>query len=611
MPAASCSTKIHVLPGDVVSRIAAGEVVERPAAVVKELLENSLDAGGLHITVDVKDGGLTLIRVTDDGEGISRADLPLAFERHATSKLRSDRDLASVTTMGFRGEALPSIASVSHVLVTTATKQDITVGSQFTLVAGGVGSIVDAPAVPGTRIEVSNLFFNQPARRKFLKSATTEFSHISHVVQLAGLAWPSVHFRLTHNGQEILNYPAVTTDRDRILQVYRPAFLDRTIEVRGRIAGMSIRGVMVNPLHARSSKTPQELFVNRRPIRNGTVFHAIVDGYGSFLSKGHHPTFVFFLDIEPDRLDVNVHPTKKEVRFADTEALHQLVRQTVRHALDGSEQKVVLGLTQGGASQTISEPIPTALRQVDLLSGARQTGLIPTTGRDSRITMKDTVTLSGMVEGSQVAFAHEPVAMYQRAEKPDVVPFGQILRTYLVAQVGDELQVIDQHTAHERVLFQRLWRDWQSREISSQPLLIPEPVELPAAQSLLLLKRSDDLEKLGLLIEPFGTTAVAIRGVPVGLGKVDAAVLVQDLLEDLTEWDQASSLELRVQPVLASMACHGAVRAGRTLTLPEIEQLIHDWVQEGLIMTCPHGRRTAFRLSTDELAQLFGRVGWS
>jgi DNA mismatch repair protein MutL len=611
MPAASCSTKIHVLPGDVVSRIAAGEVVERPAAVVKELLENSLDAGGLHITVDVKDGGLTLIRVTDDGEGISRADLPLAFERHATSKLRSDRDLASVTTMGFRGEALPSIASVSHVLVTTATRQDTTVGSQFTLVAGGSGSVVDAPAVPGTRIEVSNLFFNQPARRKFLKSATTEFSHISRVVQLAGLAWPSVHFRLTHNGQEILNYPAVTTDRDRILQVYRLAFLDRTIEARGRIAGMSIRGVMVDPLHARSSRTPQELFVNRRPIRNATVFHAIVDGYGSFLPKGHHPTFVLFLDIEPDRLDVNVHPTKKEVRFADTEALHQLVRQTVRHALDGSERKVVLGLTQGGASQTIPESLSTAVRQVDLLSGSRQAGLIPATGRDSRIMMNDTETLSGIVEGSQVAFAHEPVAMYQRAEKPDIVPLGQILRTYLVAQVGDELQVIDQHTAHERVLFQRLWRGWQSREIPSQPLLIPEPVELPAAQSLLLLKRSDDLEKLGLLVEPFGATGVAIRGVPVGLGKVDAAVLVQDLLEDLTEWDRASSLELRVQPVLASMACHGAVRAGRTLALPEIQQLIHDWVQEGLIMTCPHGRRTAFRLSTDELAQLFGRVGWS
>jgi len=610
MLAASCSAKIHVLPGDVVSRIAAGEVIERPAAVVKELLENSLDAGGLHVTIDVKDGGVTLIRVTDDGEGISRADLPLAFERHATSKLRSDQDLALVTTMGFRGEALPSIASVSHVLVTTATRQD-TVGSQLTLVAGAGRAIVDAPAVPGTRIDVSNLFFNQPARKKFLKSATTEFSHISHVVQLAGLAWPSVHFRLTHNGQEILNYPAVTADRDRILQVYRQAFLDRTIEVRGRIAGCSMRGVMVDPLHARASRTPQELFVNRRPIRNATVFHAVMDGYGSFLPKGHHPTYVLFLDLEPDRFDVNVHPTKKEVRFAETEALHQLVRQSVRHALGGPERKVVLGLTQAGLSQTIPEFAPTAGRQTSSSGYFHPAPLTATLRQDARNKVSDTVPLSGTVEGNQLAFAHEATAAYQQAERPGIVPLGQILRTYLVAQVGDELQVVDQHTAHERVLFQRLWREWQSRDIPSQPLLIPEPIELSAAQNTLLLKRRDDLEKLGLLIEPFGTTAVAIRGVPVGLGKVDAAVLVQDLLDDLIEWDTASSLELRVQPVLASLACHGAVRAGRTLALPEIQQLIHDWVQEGLIMTCPHGRRTAFRLSTDELAKLFGRVGWS
>jgi DNA mismatch repair protein MutL len=470
---------------------------------------------------------------------------------------------------------------------------------------------VDAAAVPGTRIDVSNLFFNQPARKKFLKSTTTEFSHISHVVQLAGLAWPSVHFRLTHNGQEILNYPAVTADRDRILQVYRQAFLDRTVEVRGRIAGLSIRGVMVDPVHARASRTPQELFVNRRPVRNATVFHAVMDGYGSFLPKGHHPTFVLFLDIEPDRLDVNVHPTKKEVRFAETEALHQLVRQSVRHALGGSERKVVLGLTQAGLSQTVPEFTPTAGRQTASSGDSHPAVLISTRRQDSRNSVSDTVSLSGTVEGNQLAFVHEAAAAYQQAEKPGIVPLGQILRTYLVAQVGEELQVVDQHTAHERVLFQRLWREWQSRSIPSQPLLIPEPIELSAAQSTLLLKRRDDLEKLGLLIEPFGATAVAIRGVPVGLGKVDAAVLVQDLLDDLTEWETASSLELRVQPVLASLACHGAVRAGRTLALPEIQQLIHDWVQEGLMMTCPHGRRTAFRLSTDELAKLFGRVGWS
>ena len=610
MPAASCSAKIHVLPNDVVSRIAAGEVVERPAAVVKELLENSLDAGSLHITIDVKGGGLALIRVTDDGEGISRIDLPRAFERHATSKLRSDRDLASVTTMGFRGEALPSVASVSRLLVTTASRPDM-VGSQLTLVAGAGSSIVDAPAVPGTRIEVSDLFFNQPARKKFLKSTTTEFSHISHVVQLAALAWPSVHFRLTHNGQEIFNYPAVTADRDRILQVYRPAFLDRTIEVRGRTAGLSIRGVMVDPVHARSSRTPQELFVNRRPIRNATVFHAVMDGYGSFLPKGHHPTFVLFLDIEPDRLDVNVHPTKKEVRFAETEALHQLVRQSVRHALAGSERAVVLGLTPAGLSQMGSEFALTAERETASFLDSRPASLISSRVQDSQVNARDVESLSGIVEGNQLAFAREAAAPYQGAEKPDIVPFGQILRTYVVAQVGEELQVIDQHTAHERVLFQRLWRGWQSRDIPSQPLLIPEPIELSAAQSTELIKRLDDLEKLGIFIEPFGATAVAIRGVPVGLGKVDAGVLVQDLLDDLTEWDSASSLEMRVQPVLASLACHGAVRAGRALSSLEIHQLIHDWVEEGLIMTCPHGRRTAFRLSTDELAKLFGRVGWS
>jgi len=610
MPAASCSAKIHILPGDVVSRIAAGEVVERPAAVVKELLENSLDAGALHITIDTKDGGLTLIRVADDGEGINRTDLPLAFERHATSKLQSDRDLASVTTMGFRGEALPSIASVSHVLVTTATRED-TVGSQFTLVAGVGSAIVDAPHMPGTRIDVSNLFFNQPARKKFLKSSTTEFSHISHAVQLAGLAWPSVHFRLTHNGQEVLNYPAVTADRDRILQVFRQGFLDRTIEVRGRTGGLSIRGVMVDPIHARSSKLPQELFVNRRPVRNATVFHAVMEGYGSFLPKGSRPTFVLFLDIEPDQLDVNVHPTKKEVRFAETEALHQLVRQSVRHALGGFEQKVLSGVTPSGLSQTVQGFSPTAERQTSSLLDSHPAVSISAPRQDFRTIGCDTVSLSGIAEGSQLAFAHEADAAYRLAEKPDIMPFGQILRTYLVAQVGEELQVIDQHTAHERVLFQRLWRGWQSREMHSQPLLIPEPIELSAAQSMLLLKCSDDLEKLGLLIEPFGATAVALRGVPVGLGKVDAAVLVQDLLDDLTEWDSASSLELRVQPVLASLACHGAVRAGRALALPEIQQLIHDWVQEGLIMTCPHGRRTAFRLSIDELAKLFGRVGWT
>jgi DNA mismatch repair protein MutL len=601
MPAIGCVAKIHVLSGDVVSRIAAGEVIERPAAVVKELIDNSVDAGSRHVSIDIKEGGLGLIRVTDDGEGMSRVDLPLAFERHATSKLRSDRDLVSITTMGFRGEALPSIASVSNVLVTTATRQD-TVGAQLILRGGVAQPIVDAPSVPGTRIEVTELFQHQPARKKFLKSPATEFSHISHVVQQAALAWPSVHFRLIHNGQDVLNYPVATSDRDRILQVYRPVFIDHTVEVRGRIAGLAVTGYVIDPVHARASKQPQDVFVNRRPVRNATVFHAVTDGYGSFLPKGYYPTFVLFVDIDPDRIDVNVHPTKKEIRFAETETVHRLVRYAIRHGLGGEERRTVLGLGQPAAHR-----VPLDLEGAAMAQDGESAGTVRTT-LESGPGLPSEVSFS---EGSQLVIAENSAQPYQRADEAEIVPLGQLHRTYLVAHVGHELQVIDQHTAHERVLFERLWRNWQAREAPSQPLLIPEPVELSAQQSTLLRQHLSQLERVGLLIEPFGSSAVAICAVPTGIGKVDAIALVQDLLDDLKEWDTVSALDVRVRPVLASLACHGAVRAGRAMASQEIRELIRDWVEEGLIMTCPHGRRTAFRLSTDELDKIFGRTGWS
>jgi len=592
MATTGCSATIQVLPGDVVSRIAAGEVIERPAAVVKELVENSLDAGSTRISVDVKDGGLSLIRVTDDGRGMSRVDLPLAFERHATSKLRSDRDLSSVRTMGFRGEALPSIASVSRVTVQSAMKGD-GVGASLILVGGAAQPLADAPPVPGTKVEVTELFHNQPARKKFLKSVPTEFAHISHVVQQASLAWPAVHFRLTHNGQEVLNYPAVASDRDRMLQVYRPAFLDRTIEIRGRVPGCAISGVAIDPLHAKASKQPQDLFVNRRPVRNATVFHAVTEGYGSFLSKGSHPTFVLFLEIDPDRIDVNVHPTKREIRFAETEPVHHVVRHAVRHALGGPERTMVLAPTAASAATGVD----TSTKREPTAVPLRPSGPV-------------NAPATGSIDATQLSLAQETAARYE-ASASSIIPFGQILRRYLVVQVEQELQVIDQHTAHERVLFQRLRRKWEQRELASQPLLIPEPVELSPAQCTLLHAHLGDLERLGLHLEPFGQQAMVIRAVPVGVGKLDAAAFVQDLIEDLTEWDKTASLEARLQPVLATLACHSAVRAGRAMALPEIRQLVQDWVDEGLIMTCPHGRRTAFRLSTDELDKLFGRVGWT
>ena len=605
MSATGCATKIQVLSKDVASRIAAGEVIERPAAVVKELIDNSVDAGSHLIAIDIKGGGLGLIRVTDDGEGMSRVDLPLAFERHATSKLRSDRDLVSITTMGFRGEALPSIASVSDVIITTATRQDA-IGAQLTLRGGVAQRVADAPAVPGTRIEVTDLFRHQPARKKFLKSLATEFSHISHVVQQAALAWPSIHFRLIHNEEDVLNYPATTSDRDRILQVYRPTFLDHTVEVRGRIAGLAVNGYVIDPVHARASKQPQDLFVNRRPVRNATVFHAITEGYGSFLSKGHYPTFVLFVNIDPDRIDINVHPTKKEIRFAETDAVHRLIRHTIRHALGGEERKTVLGLGQPAAPRVLVDR-----QHADVTPDEPPAAL---GGGPIGATLRSGPGLSSEVppsEGAQLVMSENTAEPYQRAAEVEIVPLGQLHRTYLVAQVGRELQVIDQHTAHERVLFERLWRNWQAREIPSQPLLIPEPVELSAQHGTLLRKHLGELERLGLMIEPFGASAVAICAVPSGIGKVDGIALVQDILDDLREWDSVSSLDMRVRPVLASLACHGAVRAGRAMASEEIRELIRDWLQEGLIMTCPHGRRTAFRLSTDELDKIFGRAGWS
>ena len=598
MDIVSSAGKIQVLPGDVIGRIAAGEVVERPAAVVKELVENSLDAGSSTITVEIKDGGLGLIRVSDDGEGMSRRDAALAFERHATSKLQSDTQLGAIRTMGFRGEALPSIAAVSNVRLRTVARNE-PVGTQIWLSGGTITRVEDAAAIPGTSIEVADLFFNTPARRKFLKSTTTEFSHISHVVQQVGLAWPHVHLRLIHNGYDVFVLPGVPSARDRVLQVYRAAFGDRALAVDVERDGLALRGFIVDPVRARAGRTPQELFVNRRPIKNSTVQHAVIDGYSSFLAKGHSPLFVLFLDVEPQRVDVNVHPTKREVRFADTEPIHQLVRSAIRQTLGRAQVQASLA---GAAHMRSSDGALTAP------SGVTTSAVAPERESFEPGLQPPATVVPPVPPPSQTSFVGEAAASYAVDDIRDIVPLGQMNRTFLIAQVGNELQVVDQHTAHERVLFERLLRAWHGRTLPSQPLLLPEPLELPMQQALIMQRHLPELERLGLLIEPFGPTSFLIRSLPVMLGHPDVSALVQDLLEDLEQWDSISSLEEKVRPILASLACHAAVRAGRAMALPEIKQLVQDWVAEGLIMTCPHGRRVAFRLSGDELARLFDRA---
>lgn len=592
------SSKIQVLSPDVIGRIAAGEVVERPAAVVKELIENSLDAGSTSITVEIQDGGLGLIRVTDNGEGMSREDALLAFERHATSKVRSDADLDTVQTLGFRGEALPSIAAVSRLKVTTAAHGQ-RIGTQISMVGGRIERVDDVAGVPGTRIEVAALFFNTPARRKFLKSAGTEFSHISQAVQHASLAWPQVHVRLLHNGHEVLNCPAVSRHRDRIFQIYREAFMERTLELQADQYGFGIKGYIVDPVRARATKAPQDLFVNRRPVRNPTVLHALSDGYSAFLAKGHHPVFVLFMDVDSRRVDVNVHPMKREIRFVDAETVHRVVRSVVRDTLGVRANSLPVR-----SMETTHQAVD--LRQTEQTAGVEVRRLTQTVMEKAAESVAGEPAAAEL-GGAQCSLVAEVSPSYY-ASADRVIPLGQMARTFLIAQVGEELHVVDQHTAHERVLFERLRRQWRDRLLVSQPLLLPQTIEVSTRQAEVIRRHAGDLEQLGISIEPFGSGSFVVRALPAILAHVDAESLVHDLIDDLEEWESLSSLEERLKPIMASLACHGAVRAGRPMALPEIQRLIEEWAQEGRIMTCPHGRRVAFRLSTDELARMFNRT---
>jgi DNA mismatch repair protein MutL len=592
MSVASGVGKIRVLPGEVISRIAAGEVVERPAAVVKELIDNSLDAGSTRITVEVEDGGRRLIRVSDDGEGMTPADAPLAFQRHATSKLRSEHDLTTLRTLGFRGEALPCIASVSKVRVVTACRTE-PVGTKLVLTGGALTKSEEAAAAPGTQIDVEELFFNTPARKKFLKTTTTEFSHICQAVQQAALAWPGTRFRLTHNGQEVADYPAAASRRDRILQVYGLRFVEQAATVSLARAGIRVEGLTIQPMHQRAGRTPQEIFVNRRAVRNAAVSHAVYDAYGAYLAKGQHPQFVLFLDVDSERVDVNVHPTKREVRFADQDLVFQAVRQAVRAAIGAEAGAAQAPRGFGVPAPRFGSPVHTVGGPGAFVSVEGGPGPLLYSLRDGT--------------GSEASVAGEQAQVFPAGADRDVVPLGQISRTYLVAQVGSELQVIDQHTAHERVLFERLCRGRLGQALPSQPLLIPETVDVPAQHAVLLQRHLSELEQAGLKIEPFGAHTFVIRAVPALLKPLDYAALVLDLVDDLSQWNTASPLETRLRSVMASLACHGAVRAGRAMELPEIKRLIEEWVEEGLPATCPHGRRVALRLPEEELARMFGR----
>ena len=588
--------KIHVLPDEVSCRIAAGEVVERPASVVKELIDNSLDAESSLITIEVEDGGRRLIRVADNGMGMNRVDAQLACQRFATSKLKTEDDLFRLTTLGFRGEALPSIASVSRFFLKTVPA-DSPIGTAIHSEGGTIWDSQDYAGASGTQVEVLDLFFNTPGRLKFLKTASTEFSKISYTVQQAAAINPHVHFRLLHHNHKTLDYPKVATFQDRLTQMYGTTFLDRFIPLTQTEGPFQLHGFIVSPHHTRTSRTPQEIFVNGRAVKNTTITHAIYEGYRSFLPKGKHPNFILCIQLNPQTLDINIHPTKREIRFSEPDIVHSGILRTVKQ-------------TFAGDSPYSIDPSHQEQTNASLSSQATNTRPIkPSLG----VAPLSATNFSPEIRGPRAThlslFAQEPASTYSvRPKDFHIVPLGQIQQTYLVGHINEDLYIIDQHTAHERVLFERLLRAQSQKDDQQQILLIPEPIDVLQHQATLLEEWLPVLSQIGVHIERFGPTSFVVRSIPALLGAVAISPLVLELVEELSEWKSTDSIDTLISPILASMACQSAVQAGRTMALPEISTLLHDWAHEHFPMTCPHGRRVAIRHSVDELNTLFART---
>lgn len=599
---------VRQLPETLVNRIAAGEVVERPASVVKELVENALDAGAHRIEVMTDGGGRRLIRVTDDGAGMTRADLELAVERHATSKLDGD-DLLQIRTLGFRGEALPSIGSVARMTITSRHASEPHAWSIS--VDGGVKSAVKPAAVSeGTRVEVQDLFYATPARLKFLKTDRTEAEAVREVVRRLAMSRPDVAFTLAGEERAPVTWAAALPGAPgrlaRLADVLGVEFRANAVEVGAERDGVIVEGYAALPTLTRANALGQYLFVNGRPVRDKLLLGVVRGAYSDYLPRDRHPVVALFLTVPPREVDVNVHPAKTEVRFRDA----GLVRALLMHALkEGLARDTQRAATTGG-SATIAAFRPASGGRFDWRRS-------PSRPMPSRGAVAAWSTGAGLAEAAQSAFDVGGAAATARVEvaepAPDALdrPLGaaraQVHDTYIVAQTRDGLVIVDQHAAHERLVYERMKTALDQKGVARQILLIPEVVELDEADVERLLARADDLARYGLSIEPFGPGAVAVRETPSMLGEIDAAALVRDLAEHLAEWDETLPLERRLMHVAATMACYGSVRAGRRLKPEEMNALLREMEATPNSGQCNHGRPTYVELKLSDIERLFGR----
>jgi DNA mismatch repair protein MutL len=591
-----------------VNRIAAGEVVERPASVVKELVENALDAGATRIDVMTDGGGRRLIRVTDDGEGMTAADLALAVERHATSKLADD-DLVSIRTLGFRGEALPSIGSVARLSITTRHA-----GEPHAWVievdAGAKSGIKPAALSNGTRVEVRDLFYATPARLKFLKLDRTEAEAVREVVRRLAMSRPDVAFTLAGEERAPVSFaaavPGATGRLTRLGDILGADFRANAVEVAAEREGVAIEGFAALPTLTRANALGQYLFVNGRPVRDKLLLGAVRGAYSDYLPRDRHPLLALFVTLDAKEVDVNVHPAKAEVRFRNGGLVRALIVASLKAAL--AREGTRAASTGGSATIAAFRPATLPQRGWDW----RRSPSRPSDPRGPYVAMR-----GGFAEVAQAAFdvgtpaadlrVEEAEPAVEQIEQPLGAARAQVHETYIVAQTRDGLVIVDQHAAHERIVYEKLKAAIDQNGVARQILLIPEIIELDEADVERLVARADELARFGLVLEAFGPGAVALRETPSLLGEIDGSGMVRDLAEHMSEWDESLPLERRLMQVASSMACHGSVRAGRRLKPEEMNALLREMEVTPNSGQCNHGRPTYVELKLTDIERLFGR----
>lgn len=597
--------RIHTLSPELASQIAAGEVVERPASVVKELVENALDAGARRIMIAVEFGGKKLIRVEDDGDGMDAADARLALERHATSKIARAEDLGGIVTLGFRGEALPAVASVSHFVLRTRLRGAPT-GTEVRANGGIVASVREAGAPEGTLVEVANLFYNLPARRKFLKSDAAETAQISRLVTQFGLGYPEVGFTLTSGGRTLLECPPVASLGERFFQLYGER--NDLIEVRKEAGGMRLVGYIAALGDQGPVRGPQNIFVNRRIVKDRTIAHAIADAYAAATIKERSPEAHLFLDVPPTRVDVNVHPTKAEVRFLEPSLVHEVVRRALGEALgQGRSPELQLRPPAAAPDQPAAPGLPGVVAGV--VSGGSRWA--PITSVFARPGQAGGAGVSPGALAGRTTIDAGPFGRSVQGSMPDIRPMtalGQFRDTFIIAVDDEGIAIVDQHVAHERVLFEQVMERLTSGRPESQRLLVPLVVHLSPAQKDVLRAHAVELERFGFEIEEFGGASVRLAAAPALFDHAQAETAVRALAEDLEGLDRGASVEEALRRIAATTACHAAVKANDRLTPEKMAYILEELRRTAYSTVCPHGRPVVLRLTHREIEKNFQRI---